>query len=147
MFSEKKTATPQFPGGLPRTGAAETPAFSMTSIHAPVSSRSRPAIRRPGRRAAEWNLAASRGTRDSEGRRGRHRHDGQRHRALTLGAGWPLGPCALLDLVGIDVHVHASRALYDRLSEARMAPPPRLVRMLEARTLGRKSGEGFFRYD
>src|SRR5438045_2080138 len=67
-------------------------------------------------------------------------------RGLTLGAGWPLGPCALLDLVGIDVHVHASRVLSDRLPEARMAPPPRLVRMLEARTLGRKSGEGFFRY-
>jgi 3-hydroxybutyryl-CoA dehydrogenase len=66
---------------------------------------------------------------------------GMRH-----GAGWPMGPCALLDLVGADVHVHASEALYDKLREPRMAPPPRLVRMLQAGKLGRKSGEGFYRY-
>jgi 3-hydroxybutyryl-CoA dehydrogenase len=66
--------------------------------------------------------------------------------ALTLGAGWPLGPCALLDLVGIDVHVHASETLHEALGEERMAPPPRLVELLEAGKLGRKTGEGFFRY-
>ena len=32
--------------------------------------------------------------------------------AMTAGAGWPMGPCTLVDLVGIDVHVHASEALY-----------------------------------
>jgi 3-hydroxybutyryl-CoA dehydrogenase len=68
-------------------------------------------------------------------------------RALTLGAGWPLGPCALLDLVGIDVHVHASEALYGALGEQRLAPPRRLVDMAAAGKLGRKSGEGFFRYE
>jgi 3-hydroxybutyryl-CoA dehydrogenase len=66
---------------------------------------------------------------------------------LTGGAGWPMGPCALLDLVGADVHVHASEALYEKLREPRMAPPPRLVRMLQAGKLGRKTGEGFYRYD
>jgi 3-hydroxybutyryl-CoA dehydrogenase len=66
---------------------------------------------------------------------------GMRH-----GAGWPMGPCALLDLVGADVHVHASEALYEKLREPRMAPPPRLVRMLKAGKLGRKTGEGFYRY-
>jgi 3-hydroxybutyryl-CoA dehydrogenase len=66
---------------------------------------------------------------------------------MKYGAGWPMGPCALLDLVGADVHVHASEALYDKLREPRMAPPPRLVRMLHAGKLGRKSGEGFYRYE
>jgi 3-hydroxybutyryl-CoA dehydrogenase len=65
---------------------------------------------------------------------------------MTKGAGWPMGPCALLDLVGADVHVHASEALYEKLREPRMAPPPRLVRMLKAGKLGRKTGEGFYRY-
>jgi 3-hydroxybutyryl-CoA dehydrogenase len=65
---------------------------------------------------------------------------------MEYGAGWPMGPCALLDLVGTDVHVHASEALYEKLREPRMAPPPRLVRMLQAGKLGRKSGEGFYRY-
>ncbi len=41
---------------------------------------------------------------------------------MTNGAGWPMGPCTLLDLVGIDVHVHASEALYEKLREPRMAP-------------------------
>jgi 3-hydroxybutyryl-CoA dehydrogenase len=67
-------------------------------------------------------------------------------RAMTYGANWPIGPCALIDLIGIDIHVHASEALAGALGEERMAPPPRLLRMLEEGTLGRKSGEGFFRY-
>jgi len=65
---------------------------------------------------------------------------------MKHGAGWPMGPCALLDLVGADVHVHASEALYEKLREPRMAPPPRLVRMVTAGKLGRKTGEGFYRY-
>jgi 3-hydroxybutyryl-CoA dehydrogenase len=65
---------------------------------------------------------------------------------MTKGAGWPMGPCALLDLVGADVHVHASEALYEKLREPRMAPPARLVRMLQAGKLGRKTGEGFYTY-
>ena len=67
--------------------------------------------------------------------------------AMTNGAGWPMGPCTLVDLVGIDVHVHASEALYEKLREPRMAPPPRLVAMRNAGLLGRKSGRGFYAYD
>ena len=67
--------------------------------------------------------------------------------AMTNGAGWPMGPCTLLDLVGIDVHVHASEALYDKLREPRMAPPPRIVGMRNAGLLGRKSGRGFYAYE
>ena len=65
---------------------------------------------------------------------------------MKHGAGWPMGPCELVDLVGIDVHVHASEALWGALREARMAPPPRLVAMHKAGLLGRKSGRGFYRY-
>jgi 3-hydroxybutyryl-CoA dehydrogenase len=67
-------------------------------------------------------------------------------KAMTNGAGWPMGPCALIDLVGIDIHVHASEALHAALGEDRMAPPERLVQMQREGKLGRKSGEGFFRY-
>jgi 3-hydroxybutyryl-CoA dehydrogenase len=67
-------------------------------------------------------------------------------KAMTNGAGWPMGPCALVDLIGVDVHVHASEALHDKLGEPRMAPPPRLVRMQEEGRLGRKSGAGFYEY-
>ena len=67
--------------------------------------------------------------------------------AMQNGAGWPMGPCTLVDLVGIDVHVHASEALYEKVREPRMAPPPRLVAMKNAGLLGRKSGRGFYRYD
>jgi 3-hydroxybutyryl-CoA dehydrogenase len=65
---------------------------------------------------------------------------------MKHGAGWPMGPCELLDLIGIDVHVHASEALHEKLREPRMAPPPRLVAMANAGLLGRKSGRGFFEY-
>ncbi len=67
-------------------------------------------------------------------------------KAMTNGAGWPMGPCALIDLIGIDVHVHASEALHGKLGEPRMAPPERLVRMQHEGRLGRKSGSGFYTY-
>ena len=67
--------------------------------------------------------------------------------AMKGGAGWPMGPCELTDLVGIDVHVHAAEALYEKLREPRMAPPARLVAMRNAGLLGRKTGRGFFVYN
>ena len=68
-------------------------------------------------------------------------------KAMTKGAGWPMGPCALVDLIGIDVHVHASEALHAKLGEARMAPPERLVEMQRQGRLGRKTGAGFYTYE
>jgi 3-hydroxybutyryl-CoA dehydrogenase len=67
-------------------------------------------------------------------------------KAMTNGAGWPMGPCALIDLIGVDVHVHASEALHGKLGEPRMAPPERLVQMQQDGKLGRKSGAGFYTY-
>jgi 3-hydroxybutyryl-CoA dehydrogenase len=66
---------------------------------------------------------------------------------MKNGAGWPMGPCELIDLVGIDIHVHASEALFQATREPRMAAPPRLVRMAQAGLLGRKSKRGFYSYD
>jgi 3-hydroxybutyryl-CoA dehydrogenase len=66
--------------------------------------------------------------------------------AMTAGVNWPIGPCALIDLIGVDVHVHASEALHAELGETRMAPPERLVRMRAEGRLGRKTGRGFFDY-
>jgi 3-hydroxybutyryl-CoA dehydrogenase len=58
-----------------------------------------------------------------------------------------MGPCALIDLIGVDVHVHASEALHGKLGEERMAPPERLRQMQAEGRLGRKSGAGFYTYD
>ena len=68
-------------------------------------------------------------------------------KAMTNGVSWPIGPCALLDLIGLDVHVHASEALHAAIGEERMLPPERLVRMRDEGVLGRKSGRGFFSYE
>jgi len=67
--------------------------------------------------------------------------------AMKYGAGWPMGPCTLADLIGLDVHVHASEAIYARTRDPRMAPPARLVTMVNAGLLGRKSGRGFYAYE
>ena len=67
-------------------------------------------------------------------------------RAMRFGVNWPIGPCALIDLIGIDVHVHASEALHGALGEERMAPPQRLLDMQREGQLGRKTGKGFFEY-
>lgn len=68
-------------------------------------------------------------------------------KAMTEGVNWPIGPCALIDLIGVDIHVHASEALHAALGEPRMAAPERLVRMRDEGLLGRKSGRGFFTYE
>src|SRR5262249_25360739 len=64
-------------------------------------------------------------------------------RAMTFGANWPIGPCALIDLIGVDVHVHASEALWEALREPRMAPPPGRGRRAEAEKRGGEPGRGF----
>jgi 3-hydroxybutyryl-CoA dehydrogenase len=67
-------------------------------------------------------------------------------KAMRFGLNWPIGPCALIDLIGIDVHVHASEALWQSLRDPRVAPPPQLIAMAKEGLLGRKSGRGFYSY-
>jgi 3-hydroxybutyryl-CoA dehydrogenase len=66
--------------------------------------------------------------------------------AMKGGAGHPMGPFALSDLIGLDVLGAAGDSLYDEFRDARFARPPLLRKMLAAGWLGRKSGMGFFDY-
>ena len=65
---------------------------------------------------------------------------------MTNGAGWPIGPCALVDLVGIDVHVHASEALYASSREAAHGAAGSGSSNCSARTSSVASGAGFYSY-
>jgi 3-hydroxybutyryl-CoA dehydrogenase len=68
-------------------------------------------------------------------------------RCMTLGANYPMGPLALLDLVGIDVAVAIGEALYADSQEEHHRPPGRLMSLVDRGQLGRKSGAGFYDYD
>lgn len=68
-------------------------------------------------------------------------------RCMTLGAGHPLGPLALLDMVGLDVAEAIGVALHGADAEEHRPPPDSLVKLVRAGHLGRKSGAGFFAYD
>ena len=67
-------------------------------------------------------------------------------RCMTLGAGYPMGPLALLDLVGVDVGAAIGEALYADTGEDRHRPPGRLETLIGEGKLGRKSGAGFYEY-
>ena len=66
---------------------------------------------------------------------------------MRLGAGHPMGPLKLLDFVGLDVAQAIGESLYADSPEERYHPPGLLVELVGEGRLGRKSGEGFFRYD
>ena len=66
--------------------------------------------------------------------------------AMKGGCNFPMGPFALLDLVGLDTSVAILDALYDEFRDPNFSPAPRLRRMVSAGHLGRKSGIGFFDY-
>lgn len=63
--------------------------------------------------------------------------------AIRLGLGYKLGPLELLDLIGLDVHEHATRSAYDATLDSRFAPPPLLQQMVAAGYHGNKNGQGF----
>jgi 3-hydroxybutyryl-CoA dehydrogenase len=66
--------------------------------------------------------------------------------AMRGGCGFPLGPFAILDLVGLDTSLAILDALYQEFREPNYAPSPLLRRMVAAELLGRKSGQGFYDY-
>ena len=67
--------------------------------------------------------------------------------AMQLGCGHPMGPLALLDLIGIDSAYEICEALWRQFREDQDAPAPMLKQYLVAGYLGRKSGRGFYRYE
>ncbi len=67
-------------------------------------------------------------------------------RGMVDGCAHPMGPLALCDLIGLDTTVAVARSLYEEFKEPLFAPPPLLLRMVDAGLLGRKSGRGFFSY-
>ena len=72
--------------------------------------------------------------------------------AMKLGANHPMGPLALADLIGLDVCLALMRIpevvedMKKEMGEGKYRPAPLLRKMVRAGKLGRKSGEGFFRY-
>ena len=66
--------------------------------------------------------------------------------AMVLGCGHPLGPLRLIDLIGLDTIMAIARSMHGEFREPLYAPPPLLLRMVEASLLGRKSGHGFYDY-
>jgi 3-hydroxybutyryl-CoA dehydrogenase len=66
--------------------------------------------------------------------------------AMKGGCNFPMGPLALLDLVGLDTSVAILDALYTEFRDPNYAAVPLLRRMVVAGHLGRKSGQGFYDY-
>ncbi|MFQ6058378.1 MAG: 3-hydroxyacyl-CoA dehydrogenase family protein [Anaerolineae bacterium] len=66
--------------------------------------------------------------------------------AIKLGLNHPMGPFALLDLVGLDTTLFIADAMYEEFRDPRYAAPPLLRRMVLAGRLGRKVGKGFYDY-
>ena len=67
-------------------------------------------------------------------------------KGMKLGCGYPMGPFTLLDFVGLDTTYYIANIMFDEYKEAAFAAPPLLKRMVLAGKLGRKSGEGFYKY-
>ena len=67
-------------------------------------------------------------------------------KGMKLGCGYPMGPFALLDFVGLDTTYYIANIMFEEFRETRFAPPPLLKRMVLAGHLGKKSGKGFYSY-
>ncbi|SDH83913.1 3-hydroxyacyl-CoA dehydrogenase family protein [Paenibacillus naphthalenovorans] len=67
--------------------------------------------------------------------------------AMKLGANYPMGPITLADFVGLDTLLATMQGLYEGFNDSKYRPSPLLVKMVEAGTLGRKTGRGFYSYN
>jgi 3-hydroxybutyryl-CoA dehydrogenase len=67
--------------------------------------------------------------------------------AMRLGCGYPMGPLALLDLIGLDTAYEILESMYRQGRNRLHAPSPLLKQLVTAGLLGRKSGRGFYTYD
>ncbi|MBV6699618.1 NAD(P)-binding domain-containing protein [Kitasatospora aureofaciens] len=67
--------------------------------------------------------------------------------AMRLGCGLPMGPLALLDLIGVDTARTVLEAMYEQSRDRLHAPAPILGQLVSAGLLGRKSGRGFYTYE
>jgi 3-hydroxybutyryl-CoA dehydrogenase len=65
---------------------------------------------------------------------------------MTNGCAHPMGPLRLTDLIGVDTVAAIAASMYAEFKEPLYAPPPSLLRMVDAGLLGRKSGRGFYEY-
>ncbi|OGD20852.1 MAG: 3-hydroxybutyryl-CoA dehydrogenase [Candidatus Aminicenantes bacterium RBG_16_63_16] len=66
--------------------------------------------------------------------------------AMKLGAGLPMGPLALMDMIGLDIHLAKMDTLYQKLRDDRYKTPEIVREMVARGKLGRKTGEGFHKY-
>jgi 3-hydroxybutyryl-CoA dehydrogenase len=67
-------------------------------------------------------------------------------KGMKLGCNYPMGPFTLLDYVGLDTTYYIANIMFEEYREPAYAPPPLLKRMVLAGRLGRKSGQGFYKY-
>jgi 3-hydroxybutyryl-CoA dehydrogenase len=67
-------------------------------------------------------------------------------KAIVAGLSHPMGPLRLSDLIGLDTMKLIADSMYAELKDPHYAPPPLLLRMVEAGQLGKKSGQGFYKY-
>ncbi len=66
---------------------------------------------------------------------------------MKLGMNHPMGPLTLADFIGLDVCLDIMNVLYEGFNDSKYRPCPLLKKMVAAKKLGRKSGEGFFKYE
>ena len=65
---------------------------------------------------------------------------------MKLGMNHPIGPLALADLIGLDTVLHIMGVLHEGFKDEKYAPSQLLEKMVSEGKLGRKSGEGFYKY-